>query len=150
LTGPCQRYPNATLCALVVRNESGKYVDKNTTTLPNQCSLDALAKSGSRDTDNTPLLYYRFYYEACADEDDWDGSRVFPLVIGVYTFILIILAFAISVAHGGKSGEYGVSVISLCLNCTHDFFGIINAIFFRMLSRQRLSGIKHTKGQNND
>jgi hypothetical protein len=108
-TGPCQRYPNATLCALVVRNESGKYVDKNTTTLPNQCSLDALAKSGSRDTDNTPLLYYRFYYEACADEDDWDGSRVFPLVIGVYTFILIILAFAISVAHGGKSGEYGVS-----------------------------------------
>ena len=48
---------------------------------------------------------------------DWDGSKIFPLVIGVYTGILIILAIAISCARGGKSGEYGVSVNHLCIKC---------------------------------
>ena len=46
----------------------------------------------------------------CSIGDYWDGSRVFPLVVGIYGAILILLAIAIAVLHGGVSGEYSVTV----------------------------------------
>lgn len=46
--------------------------------------------------------------------DFWDGSRTFPLVVGAYTAILMLLALGIIISRGGTTGEYAVKVLLSC------------------------------------
>ncbi|XP_062514964.1 uncharacterized protein LOC134190525 [Corticium candelabrum] len=90
------------LCALIVDKKSKEGVAK--LDFNNQCSIKVYNDK------NTTHTAHRFYYEECVYESDyWDGSRVFPLVVGIYGAILILLAIAIAVLHGGVSGEYSVT-----------------------------------------